>query len=71
MECERLEKCPFFQEKMPNMPATAEIMKKNYCKTDPSKCARYIVFKALGQVPIDLWPYEIERAKEIIKEGKF
>ena len=45
-------------------------MKRNYCKNDPSKCARYMVFKALRNVPIDLYPDEIEKAKEILKEGK-
>ncbi|HBY57413.1 MAG TPA: hypothetical protein DEG96_06075 [Candidatus Atribacteria bacterium] len=70
-ECECLKSCPFFNAKMANMPATANIMIKKYCKGDNSICARYMVFKALGRekVPIDLFPNQIERVKEIISKG--
>ena len=72
MECENLSVCPFFNDKLPNMPAMANLLKKRYCRGDFTKCARYIVFKALGRekVPRDLWPSEIERAQKILEENK-
>jgi hypothetical protein len=30
--CECLEKCPFFNDHMVDMPATAEITKKRFCR---------------------------------------
>ncbi len=71
-ECECLPSCPFFNDKMKNMPTTANVYKKRYCLGDNTKCARYMVFKALGKerVPLDLFPNQIEVAKEILrKEG--
>lgn len=65
-ECERLKLCPFFNGKLANMPNTAEVLKKFYCLGSYESCARYMVFKAIGKVPPDLWPNETERAKKII-----
>ena len=71
-ECPSLQNCPFFNDKMANMPSTAEIIKKNNCKSDYTKCARYMVSKALGKekVPSDLFPTQIENAKQLIKDKK-
>ena len=70
-ECELLSSCPFFQDKMANMPATAEMLKGRYCRKDNSRCARFMVFKALGRekVPADLFPNQVEKAQEIIAIG--
>ncbi len=46
-ECDYLQNCPFFNDKMANMPATADLFKNNYCKDNFSNCARYIVREAL------------------------
>jgi hypothetical protein len=72
MECENLSVCPFFNDKLPNMPKTASLLKTRYCLGDYNSCARYIVFKALGRekVPRDLWPSEIERAQKILEENE-
>ncbi len=48
-ECENLAGCPFFNDKMANMPAISAIYKKKYCKYDRNACARYMVCKALGR----------------------
>ena len=69
--CERLETCPFFNEKLKALPATAEGFKRMYCfKSDPN-CARYIVLKALGseKVPYELYPNELDKAEKIIEES--
>ncbi len=69
--CECLQGCPFFNDYMADMPATAEIIKERFCLADNSKCARYMVFKALGKpnVPSDLFPSQTARAKAIISKG--
>jgi hypothetical protein len=71
-KCELVEKCPFFNDLMERMPATANMMKKRYCLSDNSQCARYAVFKAVGRekVPKDLFPNQTEKAQEIIERGK-
>lgn len=65
-ECEKLQKCPFFNEKMAAMPAVIDMMKKRYCLGDKSECARYRVATAGVEVPSDLFPHERERAKELL-----
>ncbi len=67
-DCELLEGCVFFNDKMVNMPATGELYKDKYCRENNLECARYMVFKALGRekVPLDLFPNMKEKAQEII-----
>lgn len=69
-ECECLAGCPFFHDKMENMPAMADIFKRKYCLGDNSQCARHIVFKTLGKsmVPSDMFPNDIEYAKAFIAQ---
>ena len=70
-DCSCLPKCPFFNDKMPDMPAAAEQIKKRYCKGDNSECARFMVFSKLGRekVPGDLFPRHVDRAKQILSGG--
>ena len=70
-DCELLESCIFFNEKMENMPTTMEVYKKKYCRGDNSICARQMVFKELGRekVPADLFPNHKDNAKKIISDG--
>ncbi len=67
-ECECLEQCPFFNDRMASKPATSEMFKKAYCRGDNNRCARYMVFSALGgaAVPADLFPNQVERARDVI-----
>lgn len=67
-DCECLEKCPFFNDKMAERPATANLMKMQYCKGDFESCARHRIFKALGKdaVPADLFPSQTDRADAIL-----
>lgn len=67
-DCEKLAKCPFFNDKMADMPSMAAVYKQNYCKGDFSKCARFMVSKALGldRVPSTLFPNQIEKAQALI-----
>jgi hypothetical protein len=68
MDCEIIETCIFFNDKMQDMPAMADIFKKNYCRGDNTECARYVVYAAIGRenVPQDLFPNQHARAKEIL-----
>lgn len=68
-DCECLPRCPFFNDKMHGLETIKEMLKKNYCKSDFSQCARYLVFKAKGRenVPIDLYPNQQDRAKAILR----
>ncbi|MBN2282173.1 MAG: hypothetical protein JXQ65_16445 [Candidatus Marinimicrobia bacterium] len=70
-DCECLPGCPFFNDKMANMPAMASTYKSKYCQGDFANCARYMVFKALGKpsVPMDLYPNQKDTASRIIKGG--
>ena len=69
-DCECLERCPFFNDKMVNRPATAEMFKKAFCLGDNTSCARYMIFVSLGPeaVPLDLFPNQVDRALGILKK---
>lgn len=66
--CEMISKCIFFNDKMANMPSTANLMKKKYCQGDFTQCARYVVCKALGRerVPADLSPSQMDKARKLV-----
>ncbi|NCB30056.1 MAG: hypothetical protein EOM66_01450 [Clostridia bacterium] len=68
MQCEKLEKCPFYQQKMPMDSGLGAIYRQNYCESNKEKCARYLVAAKLGaqNVPVDLYPNMQLRAEEII-----
>ena len=67
-ECELLTSCPFFNNAMKGMDATAEVMKQTMCRKDNSQCARFLVYKELGRekVPSDLFPRQMDRAKRLV-----
>ncbi len=72
-ECECLTGCPYFEDEiMKNLDAIIKMRQDKYCKGDNSICARYMVFKVLGRenVPKDLLPFQIEKAKETIDRSK-
>ena len=67
-DCELLEKCLFFHDKLKKMPIASDTMKKLYCRWNFAKCARYKVAIVLGRknVPLDLFPGDSHRAEEIL-----
>ena len=69
-DCECLPKCVFFHDQMADMPATAESMKRRFCRGDSSGCARHMVFAGAGKekVPADLYPNNVNRAQLILAE---
>ena len=38
-DCERLMTCPFFSDRMENMPKVAELIKQTFCHGDKTQCA--------------------------------
>lgn len=69
-ECDKLKTCPFFSDKMIAMPAVTGLMKQTYCLGDKTQCARYQVASGGLQVPLDLFPNDTVRAREILREAR-
>ena len=67
-ECECIQGCPFFNDKMKDTEGLGAMYRKKYCLGDNTDCARHMVFKALGKssVPLDLYPNQLEKAQNII-----
>jgi hypothetical protein len=70
-DCECLPGCLFFNNKMSDMPVTAERLKNHYCKGDNTECARHMIAVTKGKaaVPIDMFPQNIDRAKAMLAGG--
>lgn len=70
MDCPNINSCPFFNDRLKDMPSMSNIYKRNYCKKEYEKCARFKVANAIGKenVPLDLFPNQEEKSKKIIKE---
>ena len=70
-DCDCLPGCPFFHDRMANMPALANIMKKKYCQGDFMACARHLVKEAMGKenVPGNLFPNQQDIANGLIAAG--
>ena len=67
-DCECLPRCPFFNDKMAQKPAMAQMYKKQFCRGDASTCARHMIFTQMGKeaVPVDLYPNQADRARKIL-----
>ena len=68
-ECVNYEKCRYFIENLKNSPSTAALVQTSYCKNTFEACARYMVYKSLGEskMPGDLSPSQTDRALQLIK----
>ena len=67
-ECEKLDKCLFFSDRLPNMPSVAGLLKQTYCLGDKTKCARYQVSAAGIPVPMDLFPNDAGRVRKLLNQ---
>ena len=72
MECEMLNNCPFYNDKMDIESGLGRMYKRRYCKGDKMQCARYMVLNELGRefVPTDLFPNMHDKAEKIIAQNK-
>lgn len=69
-DCELLEKCLFFNDKLKNMPAASDTLKNIYCRWNFIKCARYKVAGVVGRekVPADLFPGDFRKATAFLMQ---
>jgi len=65
-ECEKLSRCPFFNNQLADMPAVSGLLKQTYCLNDKTECARYEVACAGLAVPPDLFPDDSIRARKLL-----
>lgn len=72
MDCEMLQYCPFYHDKMPMDHGIGSIYKKKYCRGSQEICARYQVLQAVGPsyVSSALYPNMLDMAKKIIEDAK-
>lgn len=71
--CEKFEKCPFYNDKMPCDSGIGAMYKEKYCEGNKTQCARYNVSTKCGPQFVDnnLYPNMTAKADEIIaKHGK-
>jgi len=64
--------CPFFNDKLADMPAMAASMKMRFCEGEYENCARYMVLIEHGPkyVPDTLFPANLEQAEQILETQK-
>ena len=67
-ECDRLESCPFFNDRLGEITDSAALLKQQFCLGGYESCARYRVDAKLGStsIPPDLLPGESARADRIV-----
>lgn len=65
-KCEKLDKCPFFNDKMANMPSIAASLKQKFCMENKETCARYMVSSSGLEVPSILFPQDADKAKVLL-----
>jgi hypothetical protein len=67
-DCERLSICPFFNDRMTAMPASAHWLKLRYCHDQFADCARFVfgTRRGFAQVPADLFPTQTDRALRLL-----
>lgn len=70
--CPFLAGCPFFNDKLANMPMISGYLKLQFCNDRYAECARYLVRTQLGpeHVPGDMFPNEPLRAHDMVQRGK-
>ena len=72
MTCEKLAKCPFYNDKMDINSGLGSMYKRKYCEGDKTICARYIVATQLGAeyVTDKLYPNMDKTAEKLLAEHK-
>ncbi|MBU0728686.1 MAG: hypothetical protein KKE17_10600 [Proteobacteria bacterium] len=60
-DCELLENCLFFNDKMENMPDASEVIKEYYCRKMYKRCARFVYKKVTNEVPGEFYPNDMSK----------
>lgn len=68
MNCEFMDNCIFFNDRMGNSPGVGVVFKKMYCRGNNRNCARYMIAKRLGasSIPALLYPNNRAAALDMI-----
>ncbi len=71
-ECTWTGRCGFYRDELATMPMISEIYKDYYCRGDNSECAICMLVVAIGeqQLPVDLFPNQIVRARKLIAQAR-
>jgi len=66
-QCDLIETCIFFNDKMADMPAISARYKDKYCRDSFRNCARFRIFVEFGRehVPSNLFPNQEASVAEI------
>jgi hypothetical protein len=69
MACEIMACCQFFNDKMKDMPKSADYIKSKLCLGDYESCARYRIYKEYGgiSIPLDMFPNDREEVNRVIQ----
>lgn len=70
-DCTYAAKCNFYNKSIGSMPGNADELITEYCEGNSLRCARAMVYDALGdgKAPDDLVPDNKPKAYELIAEG--
>ena len=70
-ECELIDNCPFYNGQLEGDEEQIKILKEKYCHKTYFKCARFMIFTALGResVPKELLPHQKDKAYVLIAES--
>lgn len=66
-QCDLINGCIFFNDKMADMPAISSRYKDKYCRDSYQTCARFQIFKEFGRenVPANLFPNQESSVPDI------
>ena len=72
MICEHIEDCKFFSKHLKNNPQQVHDIMEKYCKNEPKRCARFLIWSVLGKnaVPEKLFPDMQHVAVQLIKQAE-
>ena len=68
-DCDRLSDCPFFSDRLADMPGTSVEFKRKYCRGAYETCARRMVAQAQGMqtVPADLFAGQRDKLAALVR----
>lgn len=69
-ECKYVPQCPFYHNRMEEIPGTGERIRDQYCRNQPEDCARYKLYELVDHrsVPYNLFPHQRSRVPAILLE---
>jgi hypothetical protein len=67
-DCKYMPECPFYNDRLPDMPERSEFYKMEFCHKRPPTCARFQMHEQLGlkSIPDDIMPKDEDRVKDFL-----